>query len=567
MVSIPDIESHIHNELSQTPSPTSRQVGVPLPGRSRAGVTIPQGQQRSRRQVQIFHSQPLSSPRSVGLHSRLENSSSGSVSSSYVAQMQMSRMSSNYTGSPSSIPKVSSGLSTSAIIASDKASEQQKITQAFAAKGIMTVPAKSVNSPSTSSSSSSVSSTMASTTAGTSSLIHTPPTSHSIGNLKDFLAPMHLESELKFGLRVSSTDLKTLIEETKGKGMAIPLKKAQSQTQAGLESELSNAMSTSWKDKVSGSFTSQKSAGSQGNTSKNGHAHVRSVSGLSNSNFWKDPGTGAPAPAILVSAVVGADGIEDGLTKVSVVESITSESSPSTTTMVRPSPVGTPHSVTTKKSRSSDRVASKMSNSECTRHDNPTTLNDQHTSLLSQTAPRLTSSSKSTTIRNSPPQQVSQLSAHMYRNKPPLNCDCLEASHRHAASNRDITKSRVTRLVESLPVHPDTVDATPVITNSLSPTVPPPTPVDSSSMPTLIPSMGASDPRDLPHLQISDTALPPAISIKIADLGNATPSKKHFTEDIQTRQYRAPEAILGRRDWDARVDMWSVACVVCILGS
>ncbi|KAG2155433.1 kinase-like protein [Suillus clintonianus] len=52
------------------------------------------------------------------------------------------------------------------------------------------------------------------------------------------------------------------------------------------------------------------------------------------------------------------------------------------------------------------------------------------------------------------------------------------------------------------------------------------------------------------------------ISIKIADLGNATPSKQHFTEDIQTRQYRAPEAILGRRDWGTRADVWSVACVI-----
>ncbi|KAK0208446.1 kinase-like domain-containing protein [Desarmillaria ectypa] len=56
--------------------------------------------------------------------------------------------------------------------------------------------------------------------------------------------------------------------------------------------------------------------------------------------------------------------------------------------------------------------------------------------------------------------------------------------------------------------------------------------------------------------------LPPPLSIKIADLGNATPSKKHFTEDIQTRQYRAPEAILGRKDWDVTADIWSVACVV-----
>lgn len=55
---------------------------------------------------------------------------------------------------------------------------------------------------------------------------------------------------------------------------------------------------------------------------------------------------------------------------------------------------------------------------------------------------------------------------------------------------------------------------------------------------------------------------PPPISIKIADLGNATPEKRHFTEDIQTRQYRAPEAIIGRADWGCTADVWSVACVV-----
>ncbi len=52
------------------------------------------------------------------------------------------------------------------------------------------------------------------------------------------------------------------------------------------------------------------------------------------------------------------------------------------------------------------------------------------------------------------------------------------------------------------------------------------------------------------------------ISVKIADLGNATPTRKHYTEDIQTRQYRSPEAILGRTDWGATADMWSAACVV-----
>lgn len=71
------------------------------------------------------------------------------------------------------------------------------------------------------------------------------------------------------------------------------------------------------------------------------------------------------------------------------------------------------------------------------------------------------------------------------------------------------------------------------------------------------------DPSDQRPPQI-DTypTLPPPISVKIADLGNATPSKRHFTEDIQTRQYRSPEAILGRSDWAHTADIWSIACVV-----
>ncbi|PIL30940.1 hypothetical protein GSI_07109 [Ganoderma sinense ZZ0214-1] len=55
---------------------------------------------------------------------------------------------------------------------------------------------------------------------------------------------------------------------------------------------------------------------------------------------------------------------------------------------------------------------------------------------------------------------------------------------------------------------------------------------------------------------------PLPVSVKIADLGNATPTRKHYTEDIQTRQYRSPEAIVGRTDWGATADVWSVACVV-----
>ncbi|RCH87835.1 serine/threonine protein kinase, CMGC group [Rhizopus stolonifer] len=52
-----------------------------------------------------------------------------------------------------------------------------------------------------------------------------------------------------------------------------------------------------------------------------------------------------------------------------------------------------------------------------------------------------------------------------------------------------------------------------------------------------------------------------SIKIKIADLGNACWVNHHFTEDIQTRQYRSPEVILGGK-WDAGADIWSLACMI-----
>lgn len=51
------------------------------------------------------------------------------------------------------------------------------------------------------------------------------------------------------------------------------------------------------------------------------------------------------------------------------------------------------------------------------------------------------------------------------------------------------------------------------------------------------------------------------ISVKIADLGNACWVGHHFTNDIQTRQYRSPEVILGCK-WGASTDVWSMACMV-----
>ncbi|OXA38550.1 SRSF protein kinase 2 [Folsomia candida] len=51
------------------------------------------------------------------------------------------------------------------------------------------------------------------------------------------------------------------------------------------------------------------------------------------------------------------------------------------------------------------------------------------------------------------------------------------------------------------------------------------------------------------------------IQIKIADLGNACWVDHHFTEDIQTRQYRCLEVLLGA-EYGTGADIWSTACMV-----
>ena len=51
------------------------------------------------------------------------------------------------------------------------------------------------------------------------------------------------------------------------------------------------------------------------------------------------------------------------------------------------------------------------------------------------------------------------------------------------------------------------------------------------------------------------------INCKICDLGNGCWTHFHFVPKIQTRQYRAPEVILGI-DYDASTDLWSYACMV-----
>ncbi|OSC96845.1 kinase-like protein [Trametes coccinea BRFM310] len=97
----------------------------------------------------------------------------------------------------------------------------------------------------------------------------------------------------------------------------------------------------------------------------------------------------------------------------------------------------------------------------------------------------------------------------------------------------------------------------PAASSSAVPAAPPPydEPMKSADPPL---STSAMSVDGLPH-PVYDG--PEKITVKIADLGNATWVEHHFTDDIQTRQYRCPEVILGAK-WGPSADIWSVACII-----
>jgi serine/threonine-protein kinase SRPK3 len=56
------------------------------------------------------------------------------------------------------------------------------------------------------------------------------------------------------------------------------------------------------------------------------------------------------------------------------------------------------------------------------------------------------------------------------------------------------------------------------------------------------------------------------LSCKLVDFGNACWTYKQFTNDIQTRQYRCPEVLLGSK-YSTSADLWSFACICFELAS
>lgn len=51
------------------------------------------------------------------------------------------------------------------------------------------------------------------------------------------------------------------------------------------------------------------------------------------------------------------------------------------------------------------------------------------------------------------------------------------------------------------------------------------------------------------------------LMVKICDMGNGCWTHHHFTPEIQTRQYRSPEVIIGA-DYNTSADIWSFACTI-----
>lgn len=69
------------------------------------------------------------------------------------------------------------------------------------------------------------------------------------------------------------------------------------------------------------------------------------------------------------------------------------------------------------------------------------------------------------------------------------------------------------------------------------------------------------DEKDLEEVLNMDLFDHPGVAYKVADLGNACWVDRHFSDDIQTRQYRSPETIINA-GYDTSADIWSLACMI-----
>jgi len=76
-----------------------------------------------------------------------------------------------------------------------------------------------------------------------------------------------------------------------------------------------------------------------------------------------------------------------------------------------------------------------------------------------------------------------------------------------------------------------------------------------------VPREGPLDEKVLLEVMGLDLFDHEGVTYKVADLGNACWVERHFSDDIQTRQYRSPETIINA-GYDTSADVWSLACMV-----
>ena len=54
-----------------------------------------------------------------------------------------------------------------------------------------------------------------------------------------------------------------------------------------------------------------------------------------------------------------------------------------------------------------------------------------------------------------------------------------------------------------------------------------------------------------------------SLKFKLGDFGSAQWLGRRSTNLVQPIRLRAPEVVLGR-DWDEKIDIWSLGCLVCV---
>jgi len=79
--------------------------------------------------------------------------------------------------------------------------------------------------------------------------------------------------------------------------------------------------------------------------------------------------------------------------------------------------------------------------------------------------------------------------------------------------------------------------------------------------PQAAPGSGQLDQKVLEEVLDLDLFDHSGVAYKVADLGNACWVERHFSDEIQTRQYRSPETIINA-GYDTSADIWSLACMV-----